>query len=161
MNVTVLMGSPFTDGATARLTEAFIRGAREAGHDVKRYDVCELDISPCTREYFAKLDAGEDPDTDDMREILASVLETDVVVFASPLYYYGISAQLKTVMGPLLLKAQDSGGKIRLCRSDRQLRRSCSLEHARFDAPLRLCSPLFALARCRACLCLRSFGPKA
>lgn len=98
MNVTVLMGSPFTDGATARLTEAFIRGAREAGHDVKRYDVCELDISPCTREYFAKLDAGEDPDTDDMREILASVLETDVVVFASPLYYYGISAQLKTVM---------------------------------------------------------------
>lgn len=98
MKITLLMGSPYVDGNNNRLVEAFTKGAEEAGHEVVRFNVEQMNISPCTRAYFDRIAAGEDPDTDDMKQILDSILDSPIVVFATPLYYFGMSAQLKTVV---------------------------------------------------------------
>ena len=48
MKIVILQGSPNKNGSTAILTEEFIRGAKEAGHEVQRIDVDELNVNPCT-----------------------------------------------------------------------------------------------------------------
>ena len=98
MKITVLMGSPFVDGNNDKLVRAFTKGALEAGHEVVRFNVADMDIEPCTKAYFDKIEAGEEADTEDMQKILASILESQVVVFSTPLYYYGMTAQLKAVL---------------------------------------------------------------
>ena len=98
MKITVLMGSPFTNGNNDKLVRAFTKGALEAGHEVVRFNVAEMNIEPCTKAYFEKLEQGESADTDDMREILGTILTSQVVVFSTPLYYYGMTAQLKAVL---------------------------------------------------------------
>lgn len=98
MKITVLMGSPFVDGNNDKLVRAFTKGALEAGHEVVRFNVADMDIEPCTKDYFDKIEAGEEADTEDMKKILTSILESQVVVFSTPLYYYGMTAQLKAVL---------------------------------------------------------------
>ncbi len=98
MKITVLMGSPFVDGNNDKLVRAFTKGALEAGHEVVRFNVADMDIEPCTKAYFDKIEAGEEADTEDMKKILTSILESQVVVFSTPLYYYGMTAQLKAVL---------------------------------------------------------------
>ena len=87
MKITLLMGSPYVDGNNNRLVEAFTKGAIEAGHEVVRFNVAQMAISPCSKAYFDRIAAGEDPDTDDMKLILQSILESPIVVFSTPLYY--------------------------------------------------------------------------
>ena len=94
MNVVILQGSPNTNGSTALMVEQFIRGAREAGHVCTRYDVAALDISPCTGCVACGYE-GPCAQSDDMDELREAILAVDMVVFATPLYYYGMSAQLK------------------------------------------------------------------
>ena len=98
MKITVLMGSPFVDGNNDKLVRAFTKGALEAGHEVVRFNVADMDIEPCTKAYFDKIEAGEEADTEDMKKILTSILESQVVVFSTPLYYYGMTAQRKAVL---------------------------------------------------------------
>ena len=99
MKITVLMGSPYTDGNNDKMVRAFTKGAEEAGHEVIRFNVADMDIEPCTRQYFEKIAEGAaDADTEDMKTILDSILESPVVVFSTPLYYYGMTAQLKAVV---------------------------------------------------------------
>lgn len=98
MKITVLMGSPFVDGNNDKMVRAFTKGALEAGHEVVRFNIAEMDIEPCTKAYFDKIEAGVEADTEDMQKILASILESQVVVFSTPLYYYGMTAQLKAVL---------------------------------------------------------------
>lgn len=92
------MGSPYTDGNNDKLVKAFTKGAKEAGHEVVRFNVAEMDIEPCSKAYFDKLAAGVEADTPDMQKILDSVFESQVVVFSTPLYYYGMTSQLKAVL---------------------------------------------------------------
>lgn len=99
MKITVLMGSPFMDGNNDKMVRAFIRGAQEAGHEVVRFNVTDMNIEPCTKDYFDKIAKNDgSADTDDMKKILSSILESSVVVFSTPLYYYGMTAQLKAVL---------------------------------------------------------------
>lgn len=98
MKITVLMGSPYTDGNNDKLVKAFTKGAKEAGHEVVRFNVAEMNIEPCSKAYFDKLAAGVEADTPDMQKILDSVFESQVVVFSTPLYYYGMTSQLKAVL---------------------------------------------------------------
>lgn len=98
MKITVLMGSPYVDGNNDKMVRAFTKGAEEVGHEVVRFNVAEMNIEPCTKAYFDKLAAGEEADTADMKKILDSVYESQVVVFSTPLYYYGMTSQLKEVL---------------------------------------------------------------
>ena len=97
MKITILMGSPNRKGSTSILVDEFIRGAREVGHICKMIDVCHADISPCTGCVHCGYE-GPCVQTDDMEGVRKELLQSDMVVFATPLYYYGMSAQMKTVV---------------------------------------------------------------
>ena len=97
MLITVLMGSPNSKGSTNMLTEEFCRGAREAGHAVERFDVCRMDIAPCSGCVRCGYE-GPCVRDDGVSAIRKSLLGADMVVFATPLYYYGMTAQLKAVV---------------------------------------------------------------
>lgn len=97
MNIVVLQGSPNLSGSTAILVEEFARGARVAGHTVEPVDVDRLKIRPCTGCVACGYE-GPCVVRDDMQDLRAKLLAADMIVFATPLYYYGMSAQLKTVI---------------------------------------------------------------
>ena len=97
MKITVLMGSPNRKGSTSILVENFTRGAKEAGHSVEVIDVCHADIHPCIGCVKCGYE-GPCVQKDDVQMIRKRLLSSDMVVFATPLYYYGMSAQLKTVV---------------------------------------------------------------
>lgn len=97
MRILVLQGSPNTNGSTSLLVGEFARGAREASHNVDVVDVATLDIAPCTGCVACGYE-GPCAQSDDMDTLRAKILSSDMLVFATPLYYYGMTAQLKTVI---------------------------------------------------------------
>ncbi|MBM6686321.1 flavodoxin family protein [Faecalicatena contorta] len=97
MKIVILQGSPNKKGSTNILTEEFTRGAKEAGHEVRRFDLTDLTIHPCTGCVACGYE-GPCVQKDDNQKVRAAILEVDMVVFATPLYYYGMSAQLKIVV---------------------------------------------------------------
>ncbi len=94
MNIVILMGSPNRNGSTGILVSEFKRGAEESGHICEVIDVCHADIHPCTGCVACGYE-GPCVQKDDVEMIRHSLLGADMVVFATPLYYYGMSAQLK------------------------------------------------------------------
>ncbi len=97
MRVLVLQASPNIQGSTSVLVDEFCRGAREAGNAVERVDVCRLNISPCTGCVACGYE-GPCVQHDDMDVLRKKILDADMLVLATPLYYYGMTAQLKTVI---------------------------------------------------------------
>lgn len=98
-NIVILNGSPRPNGNTMGLIEAFTKGAREAGHTVTRLDLTKLGMHPC----LGCNKGGEDPKSpcvqkDGMDSVYMPYVESTVVVMASPLYSWSISAQLKCVL---------------------------------------------------------------
>lgn len=98
MNIVVLQGSPNVNGSTALLVEEFSRGARAAGHTVERIDVARAGVRPCTGCVACGYGAGPCVQHDGMDDVRRKVLGADMLVFATPLYYYGMTAQLKAVI---------------------------------------------------------------
>ena len=97
MKIIVLMGSPNPKGSTSILVEQFRRGAEESGHAVEVIDVCRAEIHPCIGCVRCGYE-GPCVQKDDVEAIRRKLLDADMVVFATPLYYYGMTAQLKTVI---------------------------------------------------------------
>lgn len=97
MKIVVLLGSPNQQGSSHLLAECFRQGAQEAGHTVEIIDVAHADIHPCTGCIHCGYE-GPCSQKDDMQGIRAKILDADMMVFATPLYYYGMSAQLKTLI---------------------------------------------------------------
>lgn len=97
MKITVLFASPNKNGSTAILVDHFKRGAEESGHTVEVLDVCKMNVHPCIGCVRCGYE-GPCVQKDDNEIIRRTLLDTDMVVFATPLYYYGMSAQLKTVI---------------------------------------------------------------
>lgn len=80
------------------LAEQFIKGATEAGHEVCRFDAAFKNIHPCIAcEKCHNTDTGC-AFKDDMEELNPVLLSADAVIFVSPIYYYGMNAQIKVVM---------------------------------------------------------------
>jgi radical SAM mobile pair protein B len=97
MKIVVLMGSPNRNGSTGILVQNFQKGAEEAGHSVDVIDVCHANIHPCIGCVKCGYE-GPCVQKDDVELIRKKLLASDMIVFATPLYYYGMSAQLKTVV---------------------------------------------------------------
>lgn len=97
MKILVLQGSPNRDGSTALLCKEFERGAHQSGHVVERVDVAYADVLPCTGCVACGYE-GPCVQSDGMDTLRAKILSADMLVFATPLYYYGMTAQLKTVI---------------------------------------------------------------
>ena len=101
MRILVLTGSPHKTGTTAFLADEFCSGATESGHEVIRIDTAKLKINPCLGCNHCKKNDGKcvhEYEYDDMIEIILHLLNADALVLVSPLYYFGMTAQLKTVI---------------------------------------------------------------
>jgi len=92
-----IMGSPRSGGNTDLLLDAALNGARSQGAEVEKIDVDKLNISPC-REYYGCLKDGNCVIRDDMDALYPKLLEADGIIVASPMFFYGITAQLKAII---------------------------------------------------------------
>lgn len=97
MKIVVLEGSPNKNGSSNTLANAFIEGAKEAGHSVDVIGAAHANIHPCTGCIHCGYE-GPCVQKDDVDDIRARILAADMMVFVTPLYYYGMSAQLKTLV---------------------------------------------------------------
>ncbi len=97
MKIVLLMGSPNRQGSTFLLADAFKRGAEAGGHEVQWIDAAHACLSPCGGCVACGYD-GPCAKGDGMEWIGAQILEAGMVALATPLYYFGMSAQLKTVV---------------------------------------------------------------
>lgn len=95
--VLILSGSPRKSGNSDLLCDEFMRGALEAGHEVEKIRVQEKKVACCIACYACR-DTGICAIKDDMAEIMQKMIDCDVMVLASPVYFYSIDAQLKAVI---------------------------------------------------------------
>ena len=99
MKILVLNGSPHINGATSDMVNAFQRGAEEAGHLVVNINVAHKNIRGCLGcDYCRNNEKGICVQKDDMHDIYPEILSSDMVVFASPIYYFTLSAQLQAAI---------------------------------------------------------------
>lgn len=95
--VLILSGSPRKNGNSDILCDEFARGAAEAGNHVEKIRVSEKNIGFC-RACYACRGTGVCAIKDDMAEVLRKMIDADVLVLASPVYFYSIDAQLKALI---------------------------------------------------------------
>lgn len=95
--ILILSGSPRKGGNSDCLCDEFARGAQEAGHTVEKIRVAEQHIGFCRACYACK-ESGVCVQKDDMARVLQKMIDADVLVLASPVYFYSIDAQLKAVI---------------------------------------------------------------
>lgn len=96
--ILILSGSPRRGGNSDVLCDQFMKGAVEAGNDVEKINVASKKIGYCLACYYCKNHDGACAVKDDMAEILEKMLAADVIVMASPVYFYSIDAQLKALI---------------------------------------------------------------
>lgn len=97
MKIVVIKGSPHKKGSSNLLAEQFARGAREAGHTLVELDAAHMDIHPCLGCEHCGMN-GPCAQKDDIQQIRDALLSADMAVFVTPVYYFGMSAQLKMVI---------------------------------------------------------------
>lgn len=97
-NVLILEGSPRVHGNSAILAEEFARGAREAGCEVQTINVSRKKVAGCLGCNACYRNGGTCVQKDDMAEIREAMVAADVIVLASPIYFYSMSSQLKAVI---------------------------------------------------------------
>lgn len=97
MKIFVMGGSPHKHGSSNLLADHFIRGAKEAGHVIEVFDTAHANLHPCIGCDTCGM-SGPCCQKDDGALMRENLLESDMVVFATPLYYFGFSAQLKTAI---------------------------------------------------------------
>lgn len=100
--IVVLNGSPRRKGNTSALVKAFTEGAESAGHTVTEFFLDSMNIHGC-KGCFGGQSGREYPcvQRDGMDKIYPAVRECDVIVLASPLYYWNMSGQIRTAVDRL------------------------------------------------------------
>jgi multimeric flavodoxin WrbA len=97
MKVLGIVGSPRKQSNTEILVDKALEGASEAGAEVEKVLVSRLKITPCLEIYACRKD-GNCSIKDDMQTLYDKLLEADHIVFASPIFFYGITSQAKAVV---------------------------------------------------------------
>jgi len=112
--IVILNGSPRKKGNTSALAAEFTRGAEEAGNTVTEFFLDSMDIHGC-KGCFGGHSSMECPcvQKDDMKKIYLAVKECDVVVLATPLYYWNMSGQLRTAVDRLFALEEGDGNLLR------------------------------------------------
>lgn len=95
--VLVISTSLRKGGNSETLADEFIRGAKESGNEVEKISLVGKSIAFC-RGCLACLKAGHCVISDDAVEIARKMGEADIIVFATPIYYYEMCGQMKTLL---------------------------------------------------------------
>lgn len=97
MKVLGIFGSPRRGGNTDLLLEETLKGAQKEGAEVERIYLTDFTITPC-RECHGCDQTGECIILDDMQKIYPILLDADIIILASPIFFYGISAWAKALV---------------------------------------------------------------
>ena len=112
-NIMILNGASRKNGSTSRLVKAFTEGAVSAGNQVQEFYLQDMEIHGCLGcEGCSRARKGtENPcvQKDDMAEINKAFTKANVVVFASPVYFWTISGPLKTATDRLYAELRNLG----------------------------------------------------
>ena len=100
MRITVLVASPRKGGNTDLLADAFIQGASAAGAEVTKFSLRGRKIGPCVHCDYC-LTHDRCAIADDMPQVYELLAKTDALVFATPVYFYTMTAQLKALLDRL------------------------------------------------------------
>ncbi|MDR2780171.1 MAG: flavodoxin family protein [Synergistaceae bacterium] len=100
--VTILLGSPRRNGNTETLAASFSEGAVSAGYKTSAIRIAGLKIGGCIDCRRCWMSGAHCFLNDDMGDIYAAIDDADVITFASPLYFYSWSTQIKPVWDRLL-----------------------------------------------------------
>ncbi len=96
--VLVLSGSPRMHGNSSILCDELIRGAEEAGHQAEKINVTRKKVGGCLGCNACYRNDGVCIQKDDMKEIEEKMMDADVIVLASPIYFYSMTSQMKAVI---------------------------------------------------------------
>ena len=97
MKILGLSFSPREKGNTELLLEKVFEGARQLGADTELYTVADKDIKPCDG-CGSCFKTGECHIRDDMQKLYEKLLQAEGIVFGTPVYFYNMTAQGKTVI---------------------------------------------------------------
>lgn len=112
--IVILNGSPRKNGNTSALAESFAKGAEGAGNTVTEFFLDRMEIHGC-KGCFGGHSSKECPcvQKDDMAQIYPAVRECDVLVLATPLYYWNMSGQIRTAIDRLFALEEGDGNVLR------------------------------------------------
>jgi len=96
--VVVLSGSPRRGGNSDLLCDRFVEGAREVGHEVEKIFVRDKKINYCTGCGTCLNGVKSCPQKDDMAGVLDKMIKADVIVMSTPVYFYTMNGQMKTLI---------------------------------------------------------------
>ena len=97
-NILVLTGSPRKDGNSDKMADAFIAGARQSGHAVTKYSTADKKIDGCKDCKNCFRDGNACVIHDDFNSLAPLIEQADMVVFATPVYWFSFPAQIKAVI---------------------------------------------------------------
>lgn len=97
-NILILSSSPRRAGNSDTLSNEFQKGAVDAGHTVEKIFLRDKTINYCTGCSSCSLHGKPCPQKDDMPDILNKMVAADIIVMATPVYFYTMSAQMKTLI---------------------------------------------------------------
>lgn len=112
--IVILNGSPRSKGNTSAMVNEFTKGAESAGNQVTEFFLDQMDIHGC-KGCFGGHSSKECPcvQKDDMAQIYPAVRECDIVVLATPLYYWNMSGQIRTAIDRLFALEEGDGNLLR------------------------------------------------
>lgn len=97
MNVIAFQGSPRKGGNTDSLLKSAIEGVQDAGHKARIFNLNSIKIRPCQNCGVCEKE-GLCHIKDDMVDIALNIREADRIIIASPIYFFGLSAQTKIMI---------------------------------------------------------------
>ena len=100
--ILILSSSPRKDGNSDTLCHSFASGAKNKGHEVSEIFINNKNINFCKACAYCEKHNGVCIIKDDMVDIIKEIFASDVIVFASPVYFYSISGQMKTFIDRLV-----------------------------------------------------------
>jgi len=110
-NVLIISASPRKHGNSDLLCDQFLAGAQEAGHQAEKIFLRDRKINYCLACDACKKNGGICAQKDDMAGILDKIIAADVLVLATPVYFYTMNAQMKTLIDRTVAKYPSLGTK--------------------------------------------------
>lgn len=114
MKITVITGSPRSNGNSFAMTMAFIREAEKCGHQVQRFDAASMKVNGCSSCMTCYKSGRACTFNVEFDAVASSILDADAVIFSTPVYWYSIPAQIKGVIDclfSLVVGSKDYAGK--------------------------------------------------
>lgn len=109
--VLALSGSPRKGGNSDTLCDQFLKGAAEVGHVTEKVFIADMNINYCTGCGLCINREGSCSQRDDMADTLAKMVEADVIVMATPIYFYTMNGQMKTFIDRCCSRYTEISGK--------------------------------------------------